>query len=134
MIAAGGMADIYYIVDTTPTQVLSSYLNIVGKPVMIPQWALGWHQCRWGYNTTEQLRNVVAGYKKNHIPLDTVWSDIDYMYNYRDFTFDSKQKFRNLTDFVESIHKDNMKYVPIIDAGIAMRSPGEYPAYDRGLE
>jgi len=27
-----------------------------------------------------------------------------------------------------------MHYVPIIDAGIAMRSPGEYGAYDSGLK
>jgi len=28
----------------------------------------------------------------------------------------------------------SMHYVPIIDAGIAMRSKGEYPAYDLGVE
>lgn len=27
-----------------------------------------------------------------------------------------------------------MHYVPILDAGIAMRSPGIYPAYDLGVE
>jgi len=25
---------------------------MIGDPVLIPQWALGWNQCRWGYNTT----------------------------------------------------------------------------------
>ena len=27
-----------------------------------------------------------------------------------------------------------MKYVPILDAGIAMRTPGTYPAFTEGLE
>lgn len=43
---------------------------------------------------------MVAGYLDNKIPLDTAWSDIDYLYNYRDFTYDSKQKFKNLPDFI----------------------------------
>lgn len=43
MIAAGGMGDMYFIVDSTPAAVVSGYLDIVGKPVLIPQWALGWH-------------------------------------------------------------------------------------------
>jgi alpha-glucosidase (family GH31 glycosyl hydrolase) len=43
LIAAGGMADIYYIVDSEPGAVAASYLDLVGKPVLIPQWALGWH-------------------------------------------------------------------------------------------
>ena len=40
------------------------------------------------------------------------------MYNYRDFTFDHV-KYKGLDDFVEELHKRNMRYVPIIDAGIA---------------
>lgn len=29
--------------ETSPNAVASSYLELVGKPVLIPQWALGWH-------------------------------------------------------------------------------------------
>ena len=30
----------------------------------------------------------MEGYKNNDIPLDVQWSDIDYLRNYRDFTYD----------------------------------------------
>jgi alpha-glucosidase (family GH31 glycosyl hydrolase) len=36
LIAAGGMADIYYIIDTDPAAVSAAYLGLVGKPVLIP--------------------------------------------------------------------------------------------------
>ena len=49
MLAAGGLGDIYYIRDNSPGSVVGDYLELVGRPILIPQWALGWHQCRWGY-------------------------------------------------------------------------------------
>jgi alpha-glucosidase len=43
MIAVGGVADLYFITDSSPASVVSGYLEIVGKPVLLPQWTLGWH-------------------------------------------------------------------------------------------
>jgi alpha-glucosidase len=52
--------------------VIQKYHNhIVGNPVLIPQWALGWNQCKWGYNTTDALRENIANYQKYNLPLDT---------------------------------------------------------------
>jgi len=36
------------------------------------------------------LREVYENYTQYNIPLDTLWSDIDYMENYKDFTYDPK--------------------------------------------
>ena len=40
------------------------------------------------------------------------------MFNYRDFTYDHNKYF-GLDDFVDDLHSKNMRYVPILDAGIA---------------
>lgn len=87
-VATGGVADIYVMQGRTPDSVVSNYHSIVGSPVLVPQWALGWNQCRWGYRSTDQLQEVLDGYSKFNIPLDVQWSDIDYLNQYRDFEYD----------------------------------------------
>jgi len=54
--------------------------------------------------------------------LDVQWSDIDYMSSYKDFTYDdSDYRYKNLDVFIANITKDHKRYIPIIDAGIALR-------------
>lgn len=69
-IAPGGVIDIYVMQGTTPDEVIADYHTLVGKPVLIPQWALGWHQCKWGYRKIEDVEEVVKQYEANDIPLD----------------------------------------------------------------
>lgn len=67
------------------------------------------------------------------MPLDTIWSDIDYMDGYKDFTWDPVN-FGDLPAFLEEVHEGNQQYIPILDAGIAQRKGGDYSAYNSGVE
>jgi len=62
-----------------------------------------------------------------------MWSDIDYMYEYRNFEYD-KVAFNGLPEFITSLHSKGMKYIPIIDAGIAMKPDNNYTAYNNGVK
>eukprot|EP00347_Sterkiella_histriomuscorum_P014109 403362137 len=131
-IATGGVVDIYVMQGTTPDQVVQNYHKLIGTPVLIPQWALGWSQSKWGYSDTYKLRDVVQQYRANDLPLDVQWSDIDYLRTYRDFEYDY-ERFWDLPQFIDELHDMNMKYVPIIDAGIAYRTHGNYSSFEDGL-
>jgi alpha-glucosidase (family GH31 glycosyl hydrolase) len=61
-----------------------------------------------------------------------MWSDIDYLDNYRDFTYDPI-KYAGLPEYIEELHNKSMYYVPIIDAGVSMRSWGTYDFYNEGV-
>lgn len=131
--AAGGVGDHFVFVggvQTTPAplQIVQGYLSLFGKPLAPPQWAFGWHQCRWGYNSVDKLREVLQGYQSEELPLDGLWNDIDYMDNYRSFTVGKDHGFANLSSFVDDLHNQNLRYVPIVDSGVALR-PG-YAPYD----
>ncbi len=75
----------------------------------------------------------MANYSAANIPLDTQWMDIDYMQNYRDFTYDSSQFPQSeVSAFVNRLHTNGQQFVPIIDPGIMVY--GGYPAYESGLK
>jgi len=45
-VAAGGLGDMVFVTGDDPNEVVVNYHEVIGKPVHIPMWALGWHQSR----------------------------------------------------------------------------------------
>jgi alpha-glucosidase (family GH31 glycosyl hydrolase) len=68
--------------------------------------------------------DVVEEYRYNEIPIDTIWSDIDYMDHYNDFTVDVR-KF-DPSELNQWLIQERLHYVPIIDAGIAIGNNDAY--------
>ena len=115
----GGVLDVFFMMGSTPKQVIQQYLSVVGKPHMPPYWEFGFHQCRWGYTSIQETASVAYNYKKYQIPLDTMWNDIDYMHAYRDFTNDPvNYPTEEYIEFVEYLHDNGQHYVHIVDQGI----------------
>jgi len=129
----GGLIDLYVFTGPTPNKVSQQYTAVVGRPALMPYWSLGFHNCRWGYESIAQVEEVVRRYHDAGIPLDTQWLDIDYMQDYKDFTYE-KRAFNkhSVANFVDHLHQKGMRYVPILDPGIKVEKG--YPAYDRGIE
>jgi len=129
----GGIFDFYLFSGKTPADVINQYLSLFGPVYMPPYWALGWHQCRYGYHSIEQTSEVVQNYSLNNLPLDTMWNDIDYMNAYRDFTLDPVHfSVDDVQSFVSSLHANGQHYIIIVDPGIKVEDG--YPAYDEGME
>ena len=115
--AIGGIFDLYFLYSGSMEEILKKYHSIIGRPYVPPFWALGWHQCRYGWKTLEEVKDVVDKYDAYDIPLEVIWNDIDYMDEYADFTV-SKERYGGLLEYMNHIHEKGMYYVPIIDAGI----------------
>lgn len=75
----GGVFDFYFLAGPTPVEVSKQYAEVVGLPAMVPYWGFGFQQCRWGYQDIYEVAEVVANYSRAGIPLETMYTDIDYM-------------------------------------------------------
>lgn len=45
--STGGAMDIYVFGGPTPEEVIRQYLEVIGRPALVPHWSLGFHNCRW---------------------------------------------------------------------------------------
>ena len=128
-ITIGGIINYYITLGDTPEESILGLHNIYGHPTIPPFWSLGWHQCRWGYKNTGQLREVRQNYLNNDIPLDALWTDIDMMEQKRNFIL--SHSFNDVPDFIKYLHNNGQHFIPLVDYGI----PKKYsdPYYKMGL-
>eukprot|EP01023_Acetabularia_acetabulum_P042888 TRINITY_DN4274_c1_g1_i1.p1 TRINITY_DN4274_c1_g1~~TRINITY_DN4274_c1_g1_i1.p1 ORF type:complete len:981 (+),score=174.94 TRINITY_DN4274_c1_g1_i1:29-2944(+) len=128
----GGVLDFYIFLGPSPEQVMQQYTTLIGTPMLPAYWALGFHQCKYGYKNIQEVEEVVKSYSQADIPLETIWLDIDHMDLKKDFTLDPvNYPPDQVKVFVDNLHKQNQKIVPIVDPGIAV-SVG-YTPYDDGV-
>ncbi len=130
-IATGGVIDLFVIAPGSPKEVLQEYHRLIGLPHLVPYWGFGHQQCRYGYRTQGKLKEVVDRYAAARIPLDVLWTDIDYMDQYTPFTLDTT-RYPSMSEFVHWLHRRNIRFVPIVEPAVALFPENE--AYRKGAE
>ncbi|KAF2724910.1 glycoside hydrolase family 31 protein [Polychaeton citri CBS 116435] len=138
--AIGGSFDFYFLSGPTPNEALQQYqTGIIKTPVMQPYWALGFHQVRWGYQNWSVLTSILDGYAAANIPLEAIWNDLDYLFQFRDFTNDENTyPIAEGKEFLARLHANGQYWVPIVDPNIYVPDPtnasDSYEPYERGAE
>ena len=129
----GGEMDYYIIYGPEPATILSTYTLLTGRMPMPPRWSLGYHQCRWSYDSEEVVRELAQEFRTRRIPCDVIHLDIDYMRGYRVFTW-SPKRFPHPAELIGDLANDGFKTVTIIDPGVKYEPEGDYHVFDQGLK
>lgn len=128
----GGVLDFYFLAGPSPVEVTQQYAQVVGLPTLQPYWGLGFHQCRYGYQDVFDVAEVVYNYSKAGIPLETMWTDIDYMDRRRVFTLDPDRfPLVKMRELVSHLHKNNQHYIVMVDPAVAYQ---DYGPFQRGVK
>ena len=121
--------ELYVIENESPDAVITEFRGLIGKSYIPPKWAFGYGQSRWSYFTSDEVREVVKKHRENHIPIDSLYLDIDYMERYKDFTI-NPETFGDFDQLVEEMKEQHIHLVPIIDAGV--KKEDGYDVYEEG--
>ena len=126
----GGQYTEYVFAGPAMRDILDAYTTLTGRMLPPPLWALGHHQCRWHPYTQTTLEALGTEYRERAIPCDVLWLDIDYMDEYRVFTW-NKEMFPEPQAMLGRLNDQRFRVITIIDPGVKYE-PG-YPVFDEAL-
>jgi alpha-glucosidase len=115
--AYDGQPELYFIVGADAREVTRKLQRLTGITPLPPLWALGYHQCRFGYRDLADLEELDQKFDELNIPCDGLWLDIDYMDGFKVFTVD-EAGFNDHEKRIATLQAKGRKIVPIIDPGV----------------
>lgn len=127
--ADDGEINYYFFGGSTVANIIKDYTALTGRTTMPPLWSLGFQQSRWGYDNPEQLLTIAKTFREQKLPADVIVSDINYMDNYKIFTWSNK--FPDVKGLLTNMKQIGFDMVTIIDPGIKIEQG--YKAYEEGL-
>ncbi len=130
--AESGPIDYYILAGPTTKDVVERYAKLTGPSPLPPLWLLGFQQSRWSYMSAAEVRDIAAHYRKDAVPLDVLWLDIDYQDRNRPFTVNTKT-FPDLGGVARDMKAQGIRLVAITDLHIADAPDQGYVPYDSGM-
>ena len=128
--AEDGVFDYYVIYGPRLLDVIAHYSSLVGTMPLPPKWSLGYQQSRWSYSSDTDVLAIAKKFRDRNIPCDALYLDIDYMDEYRCFTWHPRN-FPDPKTMIRKLQDMGFKVVVIIDPGIKVDE--NYSIYKKGV-
>lgn len=129
--AEGGCMNYYFIYGPELTTVTQRYTKLTGTPELPPFWTFGYQQSKWSYWPESRVRELADDFRQKEIPCDAIYLDIDYMDDYRVFTWD-EERFPDPQKMIDELKEQGFRTIVMIDPGVKMDD--NYSVYNQGLE
>lgn len=126
---SNGELNYYFISSVNVAGIVDNYTKLTGRASLPPYWSLGYQQSRWSYFPEKDVYQVANTFREKSIPCDVIYLDINYMDNYKIFTFSPKD-FPDPAKMVSNLRDSGFHVVCIIDPGIKVEKG--YSEYEDG--
>ncbi len=80
--------DCWIVAGDTPAEIEEGYARVTGTVPMMPEYGLGFWQCKLRYQTQEELLEVAREYKRRGVPLDVIVIDFFHWPKQGEWKFD----------------------------------------------
>ncbi len=101
---AAPQLDYWITAGDTPAQVEEHYASATGKAPMMPEYGLGFWQCKLRYYNQQQVIDVASEYHRRGIPLDVFVIDYYHWPRCGDYRFD-EEYFPNPKEMIDKLHE-----------------------------
>ena len=129
--AEGGPVDYYVMTGANAKDIVGDYAYLTGTAPLTPLWALGFQQSHWSYMTQAEAKGIGDRLRRDRLPADVIYLDIDYQDRARPFTVD-KKAYPDLPGLAKDLKAQGIRLVLITDLHIASAPNQGYRAYDSG--
>lgn len=83
--------DYFITVGDTPAEIEEQYAKATGTVPMMPEFGMGFWQCKLRYRTQEELLNVARKHKELGLPMDAIVVDFFHWTRQGDFRFEPRE-------------------------------------------
>lgn len=133
--------DYWITAGNNPDEIEHSYSAVTGRVPMMPEYGLGFWQCKLRYWNQEQLLEVAREYKRKNIPIDVIVCDFFHWPHMGDFRFE-EEFFPDPKGMVEELKQMGIELMvsiwPQIDVQsenfLEMKQKGLLVKTERGVE
>lgn len=124
--------DYWVTAGDTPAEIEGHFADAIGKVPMMPEYGLGFWQCKLRYYNQEQVLNVAREYKKRGIPLDVFVIDYYHWPRCGDYRFD-EEYFPDPKAMIDELHEMGIETMVSIWPQIDWRSENYEEMKQQGL-
>lgn len=125
-----GEINLYIFAGPTLPEILMRFTSMTGRIPLPPRWGLGFHQCRYSYESAERVLEIVTNFRERRIPCDAIYLDIHHMDGFRVFTFG--KTFPDPAEMTRNLRENGFRTVAIVDPGV--KNDRKFGVLQRGLK
>ena len=113
--------DYWVTAGSSPRAVVRRYADVTGHAPVMPEWGLGFWQCKLRYWNQRQVEDVVEGFRRRGIPLDVVVVDFFHWPHMGDYRFED-EFWPDPEGMCERLHAQGVKVMVSVWPQVALSS------------
>jgi len=120
----------------TPAEIEHHYADVTGKVPMMPEYGLGFWQCKLRYKTQEEILETAREYKRRNLPVDVIVVDYFHWPHQGDWDFDAeywpdpagmvreleKMGIKLMVSIWPTVEEESVNYQEMTEEGYLVRS------------